>query len=108
MILALGHASGSTGCLQSNAMMLPKQLNARDGAGCRCAWFEANAPLTVKAAKYIVGEVMKDESQRNLVRCTEMVEQCFTSRDFIEGRTAFMEKRKPAFTGSRGKFVGIG
>ena len=24
---------------------------------------------------------------------------CFESKDYIEGRTAFMEKRKPAFTG---------
>jgi enoyl-CoA hydratase/carnithine racemase len=60
----------------------------------------ANAPLTVKAVKYIVGEVLKDESKRNVARCGEMVEQCFTSNDFIEGRRAFMEKRKPAFTGT--------
>jgi enoyl-CoA hydratase len=60
----------------------------------------ANAPLTLKAVKYIIGEVMKDESKRNVARCAEMVEQCFTSRDFIEGRRAFMEKRKPAFTGT--------
>jgi enoyl-CoA hydratase len=60
----------------------------------------ANAPLTVKAVKYIVGEVMKDESRRDLARCAEMVEQCFASSDFIEGRRAFMEKRKPAFTGT--------
>ena len=59
----------------------------------------ANAPLTVKAVKYIVGEVMKDESARDLARCAELVEQCFASNDFIEGRRAFMEKRKPAFTG---------
>jgi enoyl-CoA hydratase len=59
-----------------------------------------NAPLTVKAVKYIVGEAMKDESKRDMARCTEMVEQCFTSKDYIEGRTAFMEKRKPAFTGT--------
>jgi enoyl-CoA hydratase/carnithine racemase len=58
-----------------------------------------NAPLTVKAAKYIVGEAMKDESARNLARCAELVEDCFASNDFIEGRRAFMEKRKPAFTG---------
>jgi enoyl-CoA hydratase/carnithine racemase len=58
-----------------------------------------NAPLTVKAVKYIVGEVTKDESKRNLARCAEMVDQCFASTDFIEGRRAFMEKRKPAFTG---------
>jgi enoyl-CoA hydratase len=60
----------------------------------------ANAPLTVKSVKYIVGEVLKDESQRNLAHCTELVEQCFASGDFIEGRRAFMEKRKPAFTGT--------
>ena len=59
----------------------------------------ANAPLTVKGVKYIIGEIMKDEPARNLTRCAELVEQCFASNDFIEGRRAFMEKRKPAFTG---------
>ena len=29
----------------------------------------ANAPLTVKAVKYIVGEVTKDETKRDLARC---------------------------------------
>jgi len=60
----------------------------------------ANAPLTVKGVKSIIGEIMKDESARNLARCAELVEQCFASNDFIEGRRAFMEKRKPAFTGT--------
>jgi enoyl-CoA hydratase len=59
----------------------------------------ANAPLTLKAVKFIVGETVKDESQRDLARCNELVENCFTSQDYIEGRRAFMEKRKPAFTG---------
>src|SRR5580658_6870121 len=60
----------------------------------------ANAPLTIKAVKVTVGEVVKEDSKRNLARSAELVEQCFASKDYTEGRTAFMEKRKPVFTGS--------
>ena len=60
----------------------------------------ANAPLTVNSIKFIVGEAMKDESKRDLKRCSELVAQCFASNDYIEGRRAFMEKRKPVFTGT--------
>src|SRR5438270_1976205 len=53
-----------------------------------------NAPLTVKTAKFIANETMRDESKRNPARCAELVEQCFKSNDYTEGRKAFMEKRK--------------
>ena len=58
-----------------------------------------NAPLTVKTAKFIANEAVRDESKRNLARAAEMVETCFQSNDYVEGRRAFMEKRKPAFQG---------
>lgn len=60
----------------------------------------ANAPLTIEGSKFIVGEVMKDPSARDLKGCQEAVDRCFKSADYKEGRKAFMEKRKPAFTGA--------
>jgi enoyl-CoA hydratase/carnithine racemase len=59
-----------------------------------------NAPLTVKAAKFIANQTVRDESKRDLARCQEMVDTCFASSDYTEGRRAFMEKRKPQFTGT--------
>jgi enoyl-CoA hydratase len=57
-----------------------------------------NAPLTIKAVKAVVSEMMKDEAKRDLKRADAAVAACFMSRDYEEGRKAFMEKRKPVFT----------
>ena len=58
-----------------------------------------NAPMTIATTKFIVGEVVKDESKRDLAKCAAMVKKCFESDDYTEGRRAFMEKRTPVFTG---------
>ncbi|MBX9712050.1 MAG: enoyl-CoA hydratase/isomerase family protein [Xanthobacteraceae bacterium] len=63
------------------------------------ATIAGNAPLTVDSIKFIVGEIAKDESARDMDKCETLVSACFASNDYKEGRTAFMEKRKPVFTG---------
>ena len=65
-----------------------RRRGVRDGPGQPRAWrmarsrltspttratIAANAPLTVGAAKAIVGEVLKDPAERDLARCEELV-----------------------------------
>ncbi len=58
-----------------------------------------NAPLTLKQVKGTIGELMKDSGERDLDWCDQLVKECFDSADYVEGRTAFMEKRRAEFKG---------
>lgn len=63
------------------------------------ATIAANAPLSIVAAKRVIDEYVKDADQRDAALTDKVVADCFASRDYVEGRRAFMEKRKPVFTG---------
>jgi enoyl-CoA hydratase len=59
-----------------------------------------NAPLTIATIKRSTVEILKDPDKQDIAACDAMVAACFASSDYREGRKAFLEKRKPRFTGS--------
>lgn len=63
------------------------------------AMIAENAPLTIASVKLSVREYLKGTGAADLAACDAAVAACFSSQDYIEGRTAFMEKRKPVFHG---------
>ncbi len=64
-----------------------------------CQMVAENAPLTVVSAKFSIRQVGEAPEMRDLDRAQSLVEACFASEDFKEGRTAFIEKRTPNFKG---------
>ncbi|WP_454720388.1 MULTISPECIES: enoyl-CoA hydratase [Cupriavidus] len=64
-----------------------------------CAAVAENAPLTLRALKKTVNELIRDSGERDIASAQAAIGACFASADYREGAAAFMEKRKPRFRG---------
>lgn len=58
-----------------------------------------NAPLSIANSKAILEEYAKAAGGPDAARMRRAIERCSASADYVEGRRAFMEKRKPRFSG---------
>jgi enoyl-CoA hydratase/carnithine racemase len=59
-----------------------------------------NAPLSIANSKTQIEEYIKAEGSADHARMQAAIERCAKSADYEEGRRAFMEKRRPRFTGA--------
>jgi enoyl-CoA hydratase len=58
-----------------------------------------NAPLSIANSKTMIEEYVKSAGTPDAAAMAAAMERCAKSADYEEGRRAFMEKRKPRFTG---------
>jgi enoyl-CoA hydratase/carnithine racemase len=59
----------------------------------------ANAPLSIRASKYFINQVLLERAQRDEARMDAMQREAANSEDFKEATRSFIEKRKPVFVG---------
>jgi enoyl-CoA hydratase/carnithine racemase len=85
------------------AMGLVKQVVEHDALASTVLTYtdtvSQNAPLTLAAAKRALLELRKNPAQRDMALMQAMVDACFASQDYQEGRQAFAAKRAPVFKG---------
>lgn len=74
-----------------------EQLQARVEA--YAAAVAQNAPMTLKALKRGFLELERDEAERDMGNAQALIDACFLSADYQEGRQAFAAKRQPNFQG---------
>jgi enoyl-CoA hydratase/carnithine racemase len=58
-----------------------------------------NAPMTLRALKQGFIELERDERERDMGNAQALIDACFLSADYQEGREAFAQKRSPVFRG---------
>ena len=59
----------------------------------------ANAPLTLRAGKQMIRQFQQLPADTDLAQMRALMQQCFDSEDYAEGKRAFAEKRPPEFRG---------
>lgn len=74
--------------------------NALEGARDLAAEFADNAPLTLQGSKFVLEALDAGDVEARRQEIAALMDGAIASADYREGARAFLEKRRPAFTGT--------
>jgi enoyl-CoA hydratase len=90
-------AAEASGMGLVNRVVQPHELEAATTS--LAAEIAGNAPLSILAAKRCIDALNANPALQEMADLDVLVDACFASADYVEGRRAFMEKRKAVFKG---------
>jgi len=98
-ILYSGRAFGAEECAAMGLLDVVASGTALEGAEALAREMAGNAPLSLAGCKIVLEALAAFDVGNRRAEITALIEEAMNSADYREGLRAFLEKRKPAFTG---------